>query len=128
MFITEQKILDITQLNCDKKKSHLFDCIVQTIRPKIESIANRKTKQLNKIEELIEEKRQSLIKEKKLLEEYNSKILKKKEIVKRLKRLDNIITSKLIQENQKYETSVLIKSIENVSLDRVDKMISSFLI
>ena len=127
MIISEQKILDIAKLRNDDGKSRLFDKIMHFVRPRIESDEERALKKVSKIEGLIEYKRQRLQEERRLLEEYNVKILKKKEIIKRLKKLGNIISSNILQENQKYETSVLIRSIENVSLDRIDKMISNFL-
>ena len=127
MITNKSKVLDITKKNFNSKKQHLFDCIIKGIQPKVTSFIDEKKTKVVKLKDSLKKKEDELSSIKGELENYNNRINKNIQIRKRLKKISNMISANVIQENSKYEISVLIRSIENTDLRRVDKILLSFL-
>ena len=122
MKISKTNILDVTKENVELVKLNLANQIIENVYPLFDEFHKSKELEIEESKEILENKRNLVQKKKEKLESLIKEFNRKKKIKKLLERIDKLVSSGLVYDGSlKKETIVLLKIVEKISEEKIDK-------
>lgn len=119
MRIIETDINDIPEINLNNSKLNLADEIISYVQPIFSKDYNEKIREIKEFKKRILEKKDTIKIEKNELEDLLKVFSKKSKESELLNKMGKLIQTGLIQDSMKTEMSVLLKSFDNISEEKI---------
>lgn len=119
MRIIETDINDIQEIDLNKSKLNLADEVISYVQPIFSKDYNEKIREIKEFKKRILEKKDTIKIEKNELEDLLKVFSKKSKESELLNKMGKLIQTGLIQDSMKTEMSVLLKSFDNISEEKI---------
>jgi uncharacterized protein (DUF2344 family) len=119
MRIIETEINDMPENNISNLKIKLADSIISYVQPIFSKDYNNKLREIKELKKSLNDKKEKIKREKDELEELLKLFTKKDKERQLLNKMGRLIQTGLIQESMKTEISIMLKSFNTLSEEKI---------